>query len=216
MALIVKVLDFQMDKYVKSVKDDLKESIDFFRNERKGERELWVLHKFLSFIIPDFGRTGTTMSDSEPNDVCYGEIGFQVKEILSEQRERTREYKDSLSKITDDTQLKDLVEPLRQFHIPFNDASERLLSELERHRTKKYHNQTSDMNVLVYLNLKGETDTTTFDETPVDMSLFSEEVSKWGSVSVVTNNCAIVLGVKENALPFFDGVVGELLFKPLG
>ena len=205
-----------MDDFVKSIKRDLEESIYFLGNKKKRERELWTLNEFLSYVIPDFDGTGMSPSETEPNDVFYKGAGFQVKEVVSEGRERTREYEDYLSKITTETQAEDLVEPNRPNHISFNAASERLLSELKRHRTKKYHNQTLDMNVLVYLNLKGKTDSITFGKTPVDMSLFSEEVSKWRSVSVVTNNCAIVLGVYGDALPFFDGEVGELLFNQQG
>lgn len=198
-----------MDKYVKSVKDGLEESLDFFGNNRKEERELCVMNMFLSYFIPDFDGTGMAPAESEPNDVTYEGVGFQIKEILSEGRRRTLEFRESLSNITDATEPEDLLEPYQPTHIPFNEASRRLLSELERHRTEKYYNQTSDMNVLVYLNLEG----TTYDQSEVDMSLFEEEVSKWGAVSVVTNDCAIVLGLQDGAIPFFEGVVGELQFK---
>ena len=43
-----------MDKYVKSIKNGLKESIDFFRNHRKEEREVWVANEFLRYLIEDF------------------------------------------------------------------------------------------------------------------------------------------------------------------
>jgi hypothetical protein len=198
-----------MDQYVKSIKNGLEESINFFGNKRKSERELWVLNEFLSYVISDFDGTGMRPSEYEPNDVVYEEVGFQVKEIQSKGRKRTREYQMSLSEITDGTEPEDLLEPYWPVHIPFNEASVRLLSELERHRIKKYYNQTSEMNVLVYLNLED----TTYDQSPVDMSLFSEEVSKWGSVSVVTNNCAIILGVQGSVFSLFDGEIGELLFK---
>lgn len=198
-----------MDKHVVSIREGLEESIDFFGNNRKNDRELWVLNEFLSYLIAGFDGTGMALSDSEPNDVIYGDLGFQVKEVQSVGRERTREYQESLSVITDETEPKDLLVPYTPNHIPFNAASSRLLSELERHRTQKYYNQTSDMNVLVYLNLKD----TTYDQIPVDMALFQEEVSLWGSVSVVTNNCAIVLGSHDGSIPLFTEHIGILKFK---
>lgn len=199
-----------MDKYVKSAKEGIEETIDFFGNERKVERELWVLNEFLSYTVSDYDGSGISSAVAEPNDVVYKGIGFQIKEVSTEGRARTREYQDSLSGIIEGTKPQHLLEPYQPIHIPFNDAAPRLLSELHRHRTRKYGGLTSDMNVLVYLNL----DDTTFDQTLVDLSLFSEEVSKWNSVSVVTNNCAIMLGRQGDSFPFIDGLVGELKFKP--
>ena len=85
----------------------------------------------------------------------------------------------------------------------------RLVTELHRHRTTKYHNLTNEMNVLVYLNLKD----TTYNDADVDYALVDEEINHWLSVSVVTNNCAIVLSCNDSKQELLNINVGKLYFK---
>ena len=87
----------------------------------------------------------------------------------------------------------------------------RLVAELHRHRTKKYYNLTSEINVLVYLNLKD----TTYNNIEIDYALINEEINNWLSVSVVTNNCAIVLNCNDPTLELLTTNVGQLHLKKL-
>jgi hypothetical protein len=49
--------------------------------------------------------------------------------------------------------------------------------------------------------------------TDVDFSLLNKEIGYWNSVSVVTNNCAIVLGCKEKMMELLSSHIGKLIFK---
>lgn len=189
------------------LKKNREESISYFSNINKAEREKWVLKKFLTYMVDVFDESEIKTSNQEPADVIYKDIGFQVKEILSENRKRTKEYKESSNEISDTTKLEDLCKSYRPLHISFNERASRLLSELKRHREK--YIKTSDMNVLVYLNLND----TAYKETPVDLSLFEDEVSSWKSVSVVTNNCAVVLHCSDPSFRVLKFEVGVLKFK---
>ena len=198
-----------MDKYVKSIKNSLAEAIDFFRNPRKGERERWVACEFLRYLIQDLDIEDIKESKQEPIDVTYKELEFQIKEIQSEGSRRGKEYNDKYKAITEQTEPSDLLEEYSPAHISINDVMPRLIAELQRHRTKKYYNLTSDINVLVYLNLKG----TTYNNIEVDYTLIGEEINNWLSVSVVTNNCAIVLNCNDSALELLNTNVGQLHIK---
>ena len=68
---------------------------------------------------------------------------------------------------------------------------------------------TNEMNVLVYLNLKD----TTYKDVAVDYALVDEEINHWQSVSVVTNNCAIVLRCNNQSIELLTANVGILHFK---
>lgn len=198
-----------MDNYVKSIKDGLAESIDFFRNYRKGERERWVASEFLRYLVEDLDERDVIESTQEPIDVIYNDIEFQIKEIQSEGSTRGKEYNDKFRSITEETEPHDLLEEYCPIHIPINNAMPMLVTELQRHRTTKYHKLTNEMNVLVYLNLND----TTYSDVEIDYTLLDEEIVHWLSVSVVTNNCAIVLSCNDPALERLSLNVGKLYFK---
>lgn len=196
-----------MDKYVKSVKDGLKDSIKFFGNVKKPQRELWVLTEFLSYIKPEFNADEIVLSKEEPSDVQYQEYTFQVKEVLSPYRRRHQEYKDKLASITEETTLKDTQELYHPHHVSLNEYFPYLNSELARHRIEKYKGLTSNMNMLVYLNLTG----TTYKTDPVEYRY--KEFQYWKSVSLVSNNNAIILACSETKNKLLYPYVGKIYTK---
>lgn len=198
-----------MDEYVKSVKEGLEKSVGFFGNKNKQERELWVLREFLNYLPGDVNLVETKGSSTEPNDVFYYDLGFQVKEVQTEERKRGKEIKDKLYSITKDTTPNDFIEPYSPVHISLSESLPRVDSELGRHRLQKYNDSTSHMNVLVYLNLTG----TTYLKEEVDLAGISDELDLWKSVSLVTNNCAMVLRCNDRNNNFLVPLVGVLYFK---
>ncbi len=195
-----------MDDYVKSVKEGLEESVKFFENKNKQEREKWVLREFLSYLPVEFEDSHIKGSDAEPNDVFYKEFGFQVKEVQTEGRKRGKEYKDKLQSISEETRPDDLTEQYSPTHITLNESLSGVVSELARHREEKYSNNTGHMNVLVYLNLSD----TTYTSGQVDLSVISDELDCWKSVSLVANNCAIVLRCNDHHNQLLLPLVGTL------
>ncbi|WP_340121437.1 DUF1780 domain-containing protein [Methylobacter svalbardensis] len=198
-----------MDEYVKSVKEGLKESVSFFGNKNKQNREVWVLKEFLKYLPVDVQGTDVKESDAEPNDAFYKDIGFQIKEIQTEGRKRDKEYKDKFKSINEETKPKELLEHYSPSHIPLSDVLHRVRDELERHRNEKYKNNTRNINALVYLNL----DDTTYTNTPVDTSLIGSELGNWQSVSLVTNNCAVVLSYNDDSNKLLKPLIGKLYVK---
>ncbi len=198
-----------MDKYIKSIKEDLKESVSYFGNKNKQGREIWVLKEFLNYLPVKVDDSHVKGSDIEPNDAFYKDIGFQVKEIQTEGRKRGKEYKDKLNSISEETKPKDLLQRYNHTHIPLSEVLPRVREELKRHRSEKYKDNARKINVLVYLNLSD----TTYTNTSVDISLTYEELDSWQSVSVVTNNCAIVLSCNDDNNKLLKPLVGELYVK---
>lgn len=198
-----------MDKYVKSLKDGLSETITFFGNKKKPDREIWVLKEFLEYLPVTVQDIDVTASKAEPNDAFYKDIGFQIKEIQTEGRKRGKEYKEKLNSITDKTKPEDFLESYSPIHVPLSESITIVGKELERHRNDKYKNNTSDMNVLVYLNLSG----TTYTNDSVDAALIGSELHHWKSVSLVTNNCAVVLSCTDSNNKLLTPLVGKFYVK---
>jgi len=196
-----------MDEYVESIQSGLKESRCFFSNPSKQERELWVLREFLTYLPIEVVDSEITPSNQEPHDVFYGQHGFQVKEVLSKGRRRGKEYKDKLQAISEDTKPEDLLEPYTPIHIPLNEALPQVVSELRRHREEKYNNQTSGLDVLVYLNLSDTTYTNEYSP------IIEAEFNNWQSVSLVSNNCALVLACANKNSSLLNSLVGQLYVK---
>lgn len=198
-----------MDEYVKTIQDALKDSKKFFSNASKQERELWVVREFLSYLPIDVVDADVCPAPKEPNDVTYGQYGFQVKEVLSKGRRRGDEYSEKLYAITEETQPEDLLEPYSPIHIPLNEVLPRIAEDLARHRIEKYERPgrvmtAGDIDVLVYLNLSSTTYTN--DE----VTDLHDEFKNWKSVSLVTNNCAIVLDCSDHCNQLLGRRVGIL------
>ena len=193
-----------MDEYVELAQNGLEESIKYFGNKNKQERELWVIREFLSYLPLDITETDVVASNQEPNDVFYGSHGFQIKEVLSEGRKRSKEYKDSLHSIDDNTVPSDLVELCTHIHISLNETLPYVESELARHRIDKYKNNTTNINVMIYLNLTETTYTREITE------YCNSEFSRWKSVSLVSNCNAIVLACNDKNNELLYPFLGEL------
>lgn len=194
-----------MSDYVERSKKGLEDSIQFFGNKCKPQRELWVLEKFLGYIPQSGVVLRTAEDDEEPNDVFYNGYGFQIKEIQTEGRERHKEYKQKLRSISSDTTKKELLDSYTPIKNSINECLPRIFSELIRHR-KKYDENSLSINLLIYLNIAGLTITSEVD---VIGSIFSEEFDKWASVSIITNNCACVLACSDKGHDFLNPLVGR-------
>lgn len=198
-----------MDNYLKSIKEGLKESVEFFGNKNKQEREKWILKEFLSYLPVQFAETDIRESNTEPHDVFFKSFGFQVKEILTEGRMRGKEYKEKLNSISSNTKPGDFSEQYNPIHIPLTESLPRVFSELARHRTEKYYDNTSSIDVLVYLNLSD----TTYTNEQINVSQVSAELNRWRSVSLVSNNCAAVLHCNDCGNQLLRPLVGNLYGK---
>jgi hypothetical protein len=92
----------------------LKDSIDFFSNKQKLNREKWTVRRLLSALGIAFNENELTSAE-EPVDVAFRDIRFQEKEILDQNRRRTDEYKKALEKAQsaqDYSEFSELYDPI--------------------------------------------------------------------------------------------------------
>ena len=99
----------------------VKESLAFFSNKKKLDREKWVVRRLLCALHIDFEEEEITEAN-EPADVSFCYAKFQVKEIPDKGRRRTDEFKTALDKAEKAKDDSDRFEHYTPIDIPFPDV----------------------------------------------------------------------------------------------
>lgn len=102
----------------------LKESLAFFSNAEKPNREKWVVRRLLQALHVNFKEEEMTGAQ-EPVDVAFRDAGFQVKELLDEGRGRTDEFKNKLEAAKSAKDYSELLEHYTPTHISFSEIVRR-------------------------------------------------------------------------------------------
>ena len=197
-------------EFIKERIDAIKESIHYFSNELKPERERWVVNKLLDYIKIDRNSDEVKSSTDEPIDVKFKDGCFQVKEILEQDRKRTAEYKEALEIAEKANTLEDLLEPYSPIDLKIGDAIIIVIDQVKKW-TKKYPATIrKDIDLLFYLNLQDVYIQHQGNLPPTENLDFIEQAG-WRSVSVVENSCAIVIFANESAPAFLKKLTGIIL-----
>lgn len=80
-------------EFIEDRRSALAESVKYFSQKNKPERERWVCGSFLRNIDRAFDETEILSQDDEPPDVAFRDVLFEVKEVLDPGRLRHTEYK---------------------------------------------------------------------------------------------------------------------------
>jgi len=193
--------------FVKKHVDAIKESIHFFSNDCKSDREIWVVRHFLSQLCIEFSNEEIYVSSDEPIDVVYSDARFQVKEIVDKGRKRHDEYRESLQKAEAATSASDLLEPYRPQKIGCSDIVPIVAEQASRWKQKYGPSECMSTDLLFYFNLQ---DIHIVGDIFPAVDLFSSKMAAWRSVSVYTGDCALVLHVSQSAPSFLKTAKGKV------
>ena len=170
----------------------LKESLSFFSNREKLDREKWTVRRLLRALNVEFAEEELTGGD-EPVDIYFRDARFQEKEILDENRRRTDEYKKALEvakAAKDQSELSELYDPI---DISFSevvqkcfDYAKRLLSE-----SKYGPLECKKIDLLIYFNL--------MNHLVVPPTEIEVKELEFRSLSVVSNRYCMVLYARKDA-----------------
>lgn len=155
------------------------ESIRFFSNTGKSNREIWVVNEFLKNLGIKFEYTELKTINQDVPDVIFRNEKFEIKEIDEKKRKRHDEYKKKLEKAKSSQNFKDLPTEYEFKEITMQEAINRINEEI------KGLNYSPDFcrntNILFYVNysLIGKH----HYEIPQEDTWL-----KWCSVSMVANN----------------------------
>lgn len=133
--------------------DHLKETIQFFGNARKLEREKWVVAQLLQSIGITYNENELVKGE-EPADVVFREAHFQVKEVLDVNRRRGDEYKAELNKVEKARKLGELLEHYSPNSIEWSDIVRECCDYSEALLYKYGPNEKVQTDLLCYYNKK--------------------------------------------------------------
>lgn len=180
----------------------LKESLSFFSNAEKLNREKWVVRQLLKALHVDFREEEMTQA-AEPVDVAFRNAGFQVKEILDEGRRRTDEYKNKLEKAKSVQHFGELLEHYTPLDISFSEAAQQCYAYAESLLTRaKYGpHECKNIDLICYFNWQDYGVVS-----PIDVPV--KEVG-FRSLSVVSNRYCAVICASSNAPSFLKDNIGK-------
>lgn len=184
------------DEYLKQLRTYTQESLQFFSNDNKAEREKRVVRALFRCLGIKFHESDIQVGEQEPIDISAEGALFQITEVLDEDRRRSQEIKTRLKELQamkSDQELFTSWEPRRR--VPSSELVERVCKRL----TDKFHrygeNQCRELDALVYFNLKA----TFLDPDFTAPKLDALQAQGWRSVSVVYLPYGIVLYARPNA-----------------
>ena len=194
-------------EFIKESVEAIKESIRFFSNDCKTDREIWVVRNFLSKLCIMFSDEEIYASPDEPADVVYCDARFQVKEIIDKDRRRGDEFRESLRKAETATSASDLFEyyPFQKMNCA--DVVPIVAQQASDWQRKYGPSERMSIDLLFYFNLQG---IHVVGDIFPDVDTYSSKMAEWRSVSVVSDDFALVLHVSQNAPGFLKTAKGKV------
>ena len=174
------------------------ETVRFFSNRMKPERERTACAAFLRCLGVAFQDHEIVSSLSEPPDVVFRSAAFEVREILDPGRERGKEYHEDLERIRCARSLEDLAEPYRPESVPWGKVLVLVqvgLAEKSAHYAAAVR---AKLDALFYVNLTGKS----LDGRSLLPDAQSLAGQGWRSVSVLFPLYACVLWAGDEAPDF--------------
>src|SRR3989344_3393576 len=195
------------EKLIEEHKVNLEESIEFFSDKNKKQRELWVVREFLTSLSMPFQEDELKFVSDEPPDILFRGANFEVKELLDEGRRRHDEYKESLFKSQSAKKFSDLLE----LYTP----REILIQEVVNLINAKLLNimyslgVCKNLDILFYVNLQRSVISNNDYIIPDE-----EKWRKWRSICIVEDNkLGSVLWASEQAPDFLKSVKGKIIIR---
>jgi len=103
----IKVMNKQ--RLLEDMQRGLTDSVRYFSDESRHDRESWIIYSFLENIGVQFVDEEITTPLSDPPDVTFRDSRFEIKEILDPGRRRHLEFKEQLKKAVTTKDPDDLV-----------------------------------------------------------------------------------------------------------
>ena len=180
----------------------LKESLAFFNNAEKLNREKWVVRYLLKSLRIDFKEEEMTEA-AEPVDVAFRDAGFQVKEILDEGRRRTDEFKNKLEKAKSAQDHGELLEHYTPLDISFSEIVRRCYSYAESLllQSKYGPRECKNIDLLCYFNWLDYSIVPPLDVPSTGVS--------FRSLSIVSNRYCAVAYASPNAPALLRDNIGK-------
>lgn len=184
----------------------LEESVEFFSNPRKQERERWDCNKFLATLRVSFNKEDISSSAPEPADVVFLSDAFQIKEILDPGRRRQDEYAKQLAKARVATSPDELLTLFSPKDLTPAEVCSLVFERVRKLDIKYAPEDRSKTNLLFYVNLTHRF----FKHGPLP-DLGHLAAHSWRSISVLLNSGAMVLYAAPDAPSYITENAGTFI-----
>lgn len=184
----------------------LRDSLQWFSNAKKREREIWVCHQFLQNLGVAFDSAELIPVEDQAPDVFFREARFEVKELLDPGCRRTDEYREDQRR----AEQAPNNEKLWEWFTPEDLTPEMIVSDIEGRISgwaAMYEPRfRSTLDLLVYHNRVGMF----FKESPsTPLAAFLGEHG-FRSVSMTTDSRAWVLWAGLSSPDLIASVAGSI------
>jgi hypothetical protein len=186
----------------------LEESVGFFSNRMKPERELWVARHFLKRYLPGIDFAEVQIGDNPP-DVKFRDFNFEIKEILDADYRRHTEYKRDLEDVRLATKYADFVKDVETSgRVSFGEFVGTLGADIETYGAKYSRQFLGTIDALFYVNMRG-----VFVRTVPESFIFPEIIcrSNFRSISLLFNDGCLVVAVSPTAPNLLRVNLGRIL-----
>lgn len=182
------------------------QTVKLFSRAGKPWQETTAVHGLLRVLGIEHAAGDIIKRGPEPVDVWFQDARFQVTEILHPERPRDKEIRQRAARASIATRLEDLVEPGTITSDPMEpQAVLELVIERAREKAAHYAGRCSDIDLLVYVNLRGHH---LYPAGPFPL-VPQLSAQGWRSVSLVMERFAIVLTADSSAPKFLRERVTE-------
>lgn len=170
----------------------LKESLAFFSNKEKLNREKWTVCRLLRALGIDFNEKELNAAE-EPVDVAFRDMRFQEKEIVDKNRRRTDEYKKALEIAEAAQNYSELLEMYDPIDISFSEVVQECYEYANNLLLKSKYgpHECKNIDLICYFNL--------VNHFIVPPTQFEIKELAFRSLSVVSNRYCVVAYAKEDA-----------------
>jgi len=176
-------------EYLRSLQKNAIEMRIYLGNKAKAERERSVCRAFLRTIGVVFKETEIVAVKDEPPDTLFRSAQFEIRELIEPDRKRHEEWKEKEKKYSEANSLDELLEP---YSPPTPVELLELVPEIVQslsEKAMKYGAKCSDIDALVYVNLKNQ-----YLEVDSDIPDLDELRSQgWRSVSLLFPPYGVIL-----------------------
>ena len=179
----------------------LKESLAFFSNKEKLNREKWTVCRLLRALGIDFNEKELNAAE-EPVDVAFRDMRFQEKEIVDKNRRRTDEYKKALEIAEAAQNYSELLEMYDPIDISFSEVVQECYEYANNLLLKSKYgtHECKNIDLLCYFNL--------VNHFIVPPTQFEIKELEFRSFSIVSNRYCVVAYANEDAPTILRNNVG--------
>lgn len=183
---------------LKKLQEEAEESVTFFSNPNKKEREKAVCAAFLRCLGIYFKNEDILPGKEEPIDIEFQNARFQIKEMMDPDRKRHDEYKKAIEKYKNSESLSELIEQFTPMFAQIQTICYCLTGFLKPYATKLGKELCAQVDALVYVNLQDY-----FSKDENNVIDYSELVQQnWRSVSMVSGDLGYIFYASETSPVF--------------